>query len=86
MKALFVITLAMIFLMVLAVPVFADQPENPGLVGQELSREAQDDDVPGASVEIHYLQGVAEDDDTNLGQLLKSSFGSQFGIPPKHIP
>lgn len=86
MKALLAITLAMILLVALAVPVLADQPENPGSFGQEVRTEAQNDEGPGISPEVQFLQAWAEEEGTTMGQLLKSFLRTEFGIPPKHTP
>ena len=86
MKVLVAIMLTVVLLVAFAVPVFADQPENPGFFGEMHRESAQNEDGPGVSPEVHQGQADANQDGTNLGQAIKFVKTLYCGIPPKHSP
>ena len=80
-KILAVVMVVGLLTAVLAVPVSADQPDNPGCYGERVSAQAQDGD---RAERIHRAQAIAKDEGTNLGQKIKLAHANLCGIPPKH--
>lgn len=79
-----VIAFVVVILLTLAisVPAFADQPEFPGEMGQNVSDSAQDGGVADDVSDLKDLANVLGL--KNLGQVIKWGLDWDCGIPPKH--
>ncbi len=83
-KFIVVLLVALTLTAMFAVPVLADQPEEPGLFGKAVSSEAQNGEK-GFSGTVHVLQEDADSQGITFGNLMKSAH-EFLGIPPGHTP
>ena len=83
-KLAIVLLVALTLTAMFAVPVLADQPEEPGLFGKAVSSEAQKGEK-GFSGMVHIGQQDADSRGITYGNLIK--LAHEFvGIPPGHTP
>ena len=79
-----IITIVFILTFMVALPIYADQPDTPG----QMSKVIKEQNLEGYG-RAYYVQltlDYARENDTNLGQLLKGFLNDVCGIPPKHTP
>jgi len=85
-KVFFVLSMVVISSLAFSVPVFADEPDNPGSFGQWLAEEAQNEYVPGLSYEIFVnAKSQAELQELPMGKIIVILLGFN-GVPPAHTP
>jgi len=89
-KIAIAVTVVVALMLALAIPAFADQPENPGSYGERVSGQAHEekgqDPVQHRSERIHRAIENARAEGTNLGQKIKLTHEVNHGIPPGHTP
>jgi hypothetical protein len=85
MKKIILAIIIVVIVLSFTFPIYADQPANPGLMGQAVSEKAAF--YPGA-----IADAIAEAKDNLIPELFKN-YGQSYlvwlswaGIPPKHTP
>lgn len=83
-KLFIAVVAAVVLSLVLAIPVFADQPDTPGGFGLDVGATAQSDG--GFSETIHFSQEIVDGMGITLGQGIVEYGLAPWGIPPRHAP
>ena len=86
MRVLAATMIALVLVLALSTPAFADQPVEPGEFGEYVAGMAKDDPGPGVSSEVNEAKADAELAGMNFGQWVKQFLHDELGIPPKHSP